>query len=201
MGIHYASIYKHWMGWKTGIDYRRVFNNNHEFLWSNNELFFDFYASTYDSPILDVLNKDYRFKDIIINKLEEGNHTIHRNSRFVEALDLLAKNQSGYDGFVITRFDLWWIDSPFRKKLSLDHVNLLYKAKWGDDDSICDDNFYFIPKNMLSEFYQFIKDLPIEVHSHKYNHHYSNFHYIVDGAYYSHESPFYRIDRIRADSD
>lgn len=197
-GMHFSVEYDHWCFGKSTVDYRRVYTNNQEFLWSNTNISsLDFYGSTYDSPVIDQLTQDYKFKSMSIATMEtELKSSIYRNQQFRSVLNLIKDVYSDYDWIVITRYDLRFISSPWNTNISSDHVNLLYRAKWGDDSSICDDNFYLIPRAKFQEFFNFIAELPLDIHSHWYNHHYDDFHYMVDGCYYSHESTVYHIDRF-----
>ena len=197
-GMHYNQDYDHWCFGKTKLDYRRVIKNNQQVLWSNNEFTsVDFYGSTYDSPVIDQLKQDYNFKEVLIHNFDNGpGSVVCRNRRFIEVLNLVKKNYQDYDYTVVTRFDLYFIDNPFAKNVVADRVNVLYRAKWGDDDSICDDCFYYIPRLKFLEFVECIANLSIDTHSHTYNQHYGDFHYMVDGCYYSHQSPIYHINRF-----
>lgn len=188
--------YDHWCFNKQTIDYRKVLDNNKQYLWSHCDFtHIDYYASTYHSQYLDHLNNNFNFKNLRINEFDNTSNSMSRNRRFTEVLNLILPNYTDYNFILITRFDLRYIDYPFKKNINTTKVNLLYRAKWGNDDSICDDNFYYIPQSKFFNFYNIITELDLNIHSHQYNQYYKDFHYMVDGCFYSHESPVYHISR------
>ena len=68
------------------------------------------------------------------------------------------------------------------------------RAKWGADNTLCDDNFYLLKYSKLQEFYDTICSLDENVSSHTYNKYLKDINYLVEGEYYSHELPTYFIE-------
>jgi len=94
------------------------------------------------------------------------------------------------------RYDLEFKTSPITN-LNFDKINLLCRTKWGTNEDLVDDNFYFMPFSKLQFFYETVKSIPLNVSSHEYEHYFPNdeFSYAVEGKFYSHEIPIYSIRR------
>lgn len=192
-GIHYKTNYKHWMGWDCNIDYRKSIDNYREklFISDNN---YSFYTSTYDSIMIDNLKDNYNSIKIINNKfINIENNSLSRNNRFIETLELIKEDNKEFDFIMITRFDLLFNIKPLLKEISHSKINILNGAKWGDDDSIVDDNWYFFNYKLLDEIIDILKE-NLNLHSHYYNKIF-DVNLLDNNKYYSHENPYYIISR------
>jgi hypothetical protein len=199
-GIHYLDKLNHWMGWKTSVNYKNTLNNNIEKIYSRCDC--TFYSSTYFSPIINNLINDFNFKHLELREVDNSSSTdvvqsfINRNKVFLDTVELIMKDKSNNCDYVLlTRYDLLFKQSPFDLNLKYDKINFVCKSKWGDNDSLCDDNFYFMPMSMLAYFYKNILSLPIAMSSHEYHKYIRNKNYLIDGKYFSHEIPVYSIYR------
>lgn len=192
-GIHYNNNYKHWMGWDCNVDYRKSIENYKENLFINDNNY-SFYTSTYNSDIIDELKTQYNFIKIKnIDFIHSGNNSFERNSRFIETLELIKECDREYDFIMITRFDLLFKSKPVLKEISNDKINILHGSKWGNDDSIIDDNWYFFRYDLISEIINILKE-NIDLHSHYYNK-ILDVNLLDNKHYYSHENPDYIILR------
>lgn len=203
-GIHYIEKLNHWMGWNPGVDFQLTFQNNKNSIYK----FFDttFYFSTYHSTKLGSAVSMYNPKKVKVNELqnykpEEFNENfVRRNSRFLEVIDLIIKSQENYDIVIIKRFDLMIRSGKTFFDLNVDYskINFLNRTGWGANKNLCDDNFYVFTLDQLVKFNDYIKNLNIKICSHEYKNYISEYeiNYMLDGFYYSHNNPFYYINRI-----
>ena len=199
-GIHYLYELNHWMDWKNCVDYRETFDNNQTHIWNGMDT--TFYSSTYYSEILPQLISDFGFKSLQLAKVDNTKETdaglnwAKRNRRFKETIKLILEDGIEYDRVILMRYDLLFKQNPFELNYKSDSINLICKAKLGDDDSVCDDNFYIIPYSELVGFYDKVCKIDEKIMAHYYNHYINDFNYLIEGAYYSHELPVYTINRI-----
>jgi len=85
---------------------------------------------------------------------------------------------------------------PLDLNVDWDKINVFCKSKSGNNDSLIDDNFYLLPFSELKIFYKKILNLDETIWAHEYNKFIDNFNYLIDGSYYSHEIPVYKLHRI-----
>ena len=198
-GIHYINQLNHWMGWNIDMDYKNCYENNKNLLYNN--LNCEFYSSTYFSEKINELLNDYKFNSIklqhIDNKVEidVGNNWSKRNKRFKETIKLILESNIKYEYVILTRYDIFFNQNPFQLNVDYSKINVICKAKCGNNDGIIDDNFYFMPYNKLKEFYNQINLIDEKICAHEYNSYIDNIHYLIDGKYYSHEIPTYLLLR------
>lgn len=204
-GISRRKQYKHWMGWNTDIDWRK--SNYKEtilktLLESNNTV--DHYFSTYHSDteeeLLDSLKPiAYKFNDFSCNTIDNS-WVIDRHRRFQETIGLFP---SDYDYYIMTRFDLWFNPETL-PILNFDNsgINVTSKHGCGEDTELSCDYFYIFDNKMLEPFKKFINNLPPPANEDICYYHklarYENspkFCYLLDGYYYSHNCPLWRILR------
>jgi hypothetical protein len=199
-GIHYQQDMQHWMGWVTDVDYRYVLENNKHILFNN--FIPSFFSATYFSPMVDTLLKDFNFDAIKLKKItniKQINLTdvfIIRNTIFLDTMRLIIESGKSYDYVLLTRYDLYFRE-PVLNYLNLENINLMCRAKWGRDEDLVDDNFYFMPFNKFETFYNIISSIPRTETSHAYHKHLpeKDVSYLIDGKFYSHEIPTYFIKR------
>jgi hypothetical protein len=197
-GIHYIDQINHWMGWKHSVDFKNVIENNKSKIYSN--FMCSFFSSTYFSPVLDGLINEFEFTALKLRKIDNTPCSLEqtfvkRNKIFLDTIKLILNESTSYDFVLLTRYDLIFNEYPL---LNADNtkVNLMCRAKWGNDEDLVDDNFYFMPYELLDEFYCVIKNIPITETSHNYHKYYQDFYFLDSSkSYYSHEIPTYNIIR------
>ena len=64
-----------------------------------------------------------------------------------------------------------------------------------------DDNFYFLPYNLLKKFYDDLCEIPENVYSHCHNQYIKDYHYLINAGYGSHEIPIYVINRVPSEKE
>jgi hypothetical protein len=207
-GIHYIGDLNHWMNWITAVDYTQTYNNNKQYLYDDfasggNSL--DFYSATYTSSKLEDLKQDYKFRSLSIHTINNTvsndltQSFIRRNKIFKRTVKLILDNKNkDYDFVMFTRYDMNFKLPVISLDIDFNKINLFYRAKWGDESNLCDDNFYFMPYSKLQYFYDQISMIDESICGHEYHLYFkpNDLHYMVDGAYFSHESPVYEINRI-----
>jgi hypothetical protein len=206
-GIHYIEGLNHWCNWITTVDYSKTYINNKQYLYDDFESggnILDFYSATYTSSKLEDLKQDYKFRSLsihAINNTVSNNWTesfIKRNRIFKRTVELiLDSNIKDYDFVILTRYDMDFKLPVISLNMAFDKINLFYQAKWGDNQNLCDDNFYFMPYSKLQYFYDQISKIDESICGHEYHLYFKpgDLHYMVSGAYFSHESPVYQIYR------
>lgn len=200
-GIYHQENLNHWMGWITQVNYKSTLENNKTFVYNklNNPTFF---SSTYFSSVLVDLIRDFNFNSIkltqVINKKQDNLDEAFfiRNTRFLETIELILNSGETFDYVLLTRYDLWYTTSPI-DSLDTNKINIVCETKWGTDESLIDDNFYFLPGSKLKYFYDTLKASNIRISSHRYNKLFKKweFHYLLEGKFYSHEIPLYQVKR------
>jgi hypothetical protein len=199
-GIHYLETLNHWMGWTPRVDYTTVLENNKKYLFSKfNPIFF---SATYFSPKLQNLIDDFNFYSLKLKTVKNDKPTAIsesfriRNTIFLDTIKLILESDKSFDYVLLTRYDLFFKYSPL-KDIHKDKINLICRAKWGSDDTLVDDNFYFMPYKKLDSFYNIVSSIPITITSHKYGHFFpeNELFYVTAGTYYSHEIPVYYVER------
>jgi hypothetical protein len=199
-GIHYQEDMQHWMGWIAQVDYKSVWENNKKILFDN--FIPSFFSATYFSPMVDTLLKDFNFDAIKLKKItniKQINLTdafIIRNTIFLNTMRLIIESNKFYDYVLLTRYDLHFKE-PILNYLKLEKINLICRTKWGSDEDLVDDNFYFMPFDKFKMFYNTINSIPITETSHRYHKYFNaeDMSYLVEGKFYSHEIPIYFIKR------
>ena len=184
-GISYMKSYKHWMGWETNPDWRKT--NYKETLYnillnSNNNI--DHYLSTYHN---DLENELLSYFNPINCKLNDF---------------ILNIFQNHYDYYIMTRFDLSFdYDVLSMCNIKNSAINVTSKHGYGTDTELLCDYFYIFDNSMLKPFTVFIENLPPDngdlCYYHKL-HRYENsptFAYMIEGSYYSHNCPLWKITR------
>jgi hypothetical protein len=205
-GIHYMEDLNHWMHWINNVDYSETYDNNKEYLYNDFEAggnMLEFYSATYKSPKEEDIKRDYQFRALSLQKVDNSvgqlsSYFVRRNRIFKKTIKLILDNKTkDYDFVILTRYDMNFIIPIIDMNIDFNKINLLYKAKWGDNSNLCDDNFYFMPYSKLQYFYDVISSLDETISSHLYHLHIdpAEINYMTEGAYYSHESPVYRIHR------
>ncbi len=199
-GIHYQKNLNHWMPeWIIDVNYKNVLDNNKEYLYRNNDI--TFYSSTYFTEKLSELINDFKFKKLHLNEMQNEkneiieNRLIKRNKRFKETIKLILDDNTKYDYVILTRYDIWLKQNPLELNIDYSKVNVICGAKWGDDDTIIDDNFYFMPYSKLQEFYNAIDLIDEKICAHEYNKYISDIHRMIDDNFYSHDIPAYTLHR------
>jgi hypothetical protein len=168
-------------------------------LYRNNDI--TFYSSTYFTEKLSELINDFKFKKLHLNEMQNEkneiieNRLIKRNKRFKETIKLILDDNTKYDYVILTRYDIWLKQNPLELNIDYSKVNVICGAKWGDDDTIIDDNFYFMPYSKLQEFYNAIDLIDEKICAHEYNKYISDIHKMIDDNFYSHDIPAYTLHR------
>lgn len=195
-GIHHINGLNHWMGWKTGVDYRETYHNSFEKIYNGHDL--RFYGSTYNSPIQHELVKDFNFSYCNFGEIDnnpDSNPVVKRNKIFKNLLKLMLQTATDYELAVLTRFDLHYKQGWSELKIDTNKINFLCGAKCGPDSNLVDDNFYIIPQHLLKSFYEVVETIPEDISSHQYQKYFTDYNLMIDGFWYSHELPFYHIHR------
>ena len=196
-GIHHIDKLNHWMGWENGVDYRKTYHNQFNYIYSNHDV--KYYSSTYYSDIQSELMNDYSFTSVVFNNVDndiESNAIIKRNKVFKNTIKLMLDDKTNWDLAILTRYDLEFKQYLYNLDINFDTVNFLCGAKWGEDNDLIDDNFYCIPRALLKSFYDTIETIPETVSAHQYHKWFENHNFMIEGSWYSHENPFYDIIRI-----
>ena len=156
-GISKKDEYVHWRNNKKYfIDYEKSYENYKEYI-------FDYFKSIgYDidvyftSNMLDDENKKKlceKYKPVKYNFIENHkNHTISRNTKLINVMDLCLNSGIDYDLILITRFDLKFQKKFGESNINLDKFNLVILER----KNICD-NFYLFPYKYFKTFQRFRK--------------------------------------------
>lgn len=202
-GIHYMNDYRHWMGWKTCVDFRKSIDNYRKYLltFKNKICQNDIFISTYDSDISSKLMEEYKpISNISIPFNEKINNVQAKYDRLLNGLSLIENykktNDLEYKWYIITRFDLFFKKNIESLSIMEDKINIPYRAKIGNEIKD-DDNLYIFSENMFYKFIECIKFHPSNIWLHEIQT-YSNklpINYMILGEYFSHESPLYNIIR------
>jgi hypothetical protein len=198
-GIHYKKDLNHWMGWRPTVDYRKSIENNKEFIFNH----FDctFFASTYNSPVLENLITDYNIERIVTTDLVNIPNDLDanwrsRNNTFKNLLKLiLDSDYQKFNYILLTRYDLIFMQNITNFTFDPNSFNISSRSRCGDVSNLCDDNFYVIPSPILLDFYNQIKDLDVNMWAHDWFKYLKPINYLIDNSFYSHENPFYYINR------
>lgn len=202
-GIHYAENYKHWMQWTTNIDFRKSVENYKKYLFDyfeKQQCYVDVFCSTYISNIIPELVKIYCPKKIITcDFINSGkNHSKFRKERLVNGLKIaIETNNNDYNWYLLTRFDLYFLKQLEELNILNNQLNISYRSKLGADCGFDDDNFYLIPQNIAYKCLEIFANHPSDIWMHEL-HKYAKdlkINYMIDGCYWSHESPLYKIIR------
>lgn len=203
-GIHYLQDMNHWCFDKQTVDYRKTYENAKDNIYNSLDADIDYFSATYDSTIFQELLKDYKFKRIRFDEVDNSTTTqddekfIRRNRIFKKTIELMIDPTYDYDFALITRYDMRMKVNINSLSFDLDKINVFYKAKWGGyNEELIDDNFYYMPYNKLQDFYNKILTIPENITSHLWGKYLTDLHLAVAGSYYSHESPVYSINRCR----
>lgn len=199
-GVHYQKELAHWMGWKPNVDYKTTIENNREALFNNFNA--HFYSSTYFSSVLNDLINDYKFEYLKLKHINNVKQNLEdaffiRNSIFLDTINLIIESNHKYDYVLLMRYDMYFKQKSILDLINPEKINFICRAKWGVNENLIDDNFYFMPYNKLLNFYCEISKIPKKISSHEYCNYIDNneIHYLIDGKYYSHEIPIYSIMR------
>ena len=199
-GISYKLNYTHWMpDWSTTIDYTSCCSSVKSLFPKNSFFYLSTYFSDKLSHIVDTYNPVACYIENDISKLEFKNlenNFQKRNCMFNECLDIISPCDK-YDYIILTRFDLLF-SLPINT-LTIDNakINFLNRASWGYNTNMVDDNFYIIPANIFPFFRHRIKQSNNSNTAHEYHLLFdqSEYNFMQDGNFYSHEQPFYKIQR------
>lgn len=203
-GIHFQEEFKHWMGHPTSIDFRKSVENYRQQIFAHlKDYEVDVFFSTYGSSLLPELIAAYSPKGCTISEMvnDGKNQVQRRNRRFIEAVELARSYSSDrgfdYDLAVITRFDLKYLRSLGTLKIEPGKLNVSYQSKWGPNADYVDDNLYVVTQGGLSRLSELANRVPLKVCYHELHKHCGDFEVnrIIDGEYYSHESPLYTFVR------
>jgi len=196
-GIHYLDNLNHWMGWKHGVDYRETFHNQFSHMYCNHDV--KYFGCTYHSPIENELMNDYGFTNVTFSEIDnsmESDPVVKRNKIFKNTVKLMLDSPDDYDYVILSRFDLHFKQHFSSLDIKTDKLNFLCGAKCGPDFNLVDDNFYFMPKHLLKGFYDTIETIPENISAHNYHKYFTDYNFMVEGSWYSHELPTYYILRI-----
>ena len=195
-GIHHIDNLNHWIGWNNGVDYRLTYHNQFNYIYSKHDV--KYYSATYYSDIKAELMDDYKFTSVTFSEIDntESNPLVKRNKIFKSTIKLMLEDKTNWDLAILTRYDLEFKQYFYNLDIEFDKINFLCGAKWGDDNDLVDDNLYCIPKPLLKSFYDTIETIPDTISSHQYHKWFENYHFMIEGSWYSHENPMYNIVRI-----
>jgi hypothetical protein len=115
-GIHYLKNLNHWMNNQTNPNYLNTYENNRKFLYDDlvkDGSTIDFYSATYYSDKLLELIKDYDFRSLSIQHMDnDSTRDLHksfsrRNKIFKKTVrTILDGDIKDYDLVIITRYDI-----------------------------------------------------------------------------------------------
>lgn len=200
-GIHYEKKLLHWMpDWITPVDYEIPYLKNKEIVYDNIKDI-SFYSSTYFSEkTYDLLNT-IPFNKITLRKFENVKEPIiqdrwaKRNSRFLETIKLILDDNIQYDYVILQRYDIIFFENfLINKNLDSEKINVSCKIA-PENINNCDDNLYILKYSLLEKFYLDLLKLDLRTYPHDYCQYISNINYLVDGYYYIHEIPIYKLYR------
>lgn len=202
-GIHYQRNHPHWMGWSTTIDFQKSLANYAKYIFahfSSKNVSVDVFVSSYHSEKENAMLEAYKPKAYRLANLDPSKtHIRQKNERVKEVIDLALREgcSSAYESFVLTRFDLEFIQSFDRLSIRRDRINLSYRTGCGQDRSLVDDNFYIVPSSKIKLFRSTVESMPPEVWHHDLNKYVAeeHLHFMIEGNWYLHESPLFRILR------
>jgi hypothetical protein len=157
-GISKQQNHKYWrQGLKISIDYNLSYNNYKQFI-------FDFFKKKgYDIDVYfatNILNDEDRknlcekYNPVKCSFIENANHTISRNNKLDNVIDLCLDSGILYDLILITRFDLLFQKDFNKSNIQLSKFNLVSVLE--KDHLICD-NFYLFPYKYLTGFSKVVK--------------------------------------------
>ena len=205
-GIHYLEGINHWcFGEKANtVDYRKTYKNCKDNIYNcfGSSASIDYFSATYRSIISQELLNDYNFCKIQFDEIDnstlEGDEKfIRRNRIFKKTIEMMINPEYHYDFALITRYDMNMLVNINSLQFDFDKINIFYKVKWDSfTDELIDDNFYYMRYDKLRDFYNNISLIPENISSHLWCNYLTNLHMLIDGSYYSHESPIYYINRI-----
>jgi len=205
-GIHYLEGINHWcFGEKSHtVDYRKTYKNCKDNIYNcfGTSTTIDYFSATYQSSISQELSKDYNFYRLHFEEIDNSNlkgdeKFIRRNRIFKKTIELMINSEYHYDFALITRYDMNMLVNINSLSFDLDKINVFYKAKWdGYTDQLIDDNFYYMKYDKLIDFYNNVSSIQENISSHLWCNYLTNLHMVIDGSYYSHESPIYYINRV-----
>lgn len=202
-GIHYYEQFNHWMGWKVNIDFRKSIDNYKSYIYSFFEKYdIDTFISTYKSNYVNELLETYQPKNYLLNEfIKTKNHIEQKNDRLLESLDMCLSyekyNNIKYKYYIITRFDLFFINTFDKLNIVKNKINLTYKTGCGKNKDLVDDNLYILTEGNLDQFIAICKKIPKHIWFHELHKYIEklDINFMIDGTYYSHESPLYRFVR------
>lgn len=196
-GIHHLDTLNHWMGWKHGVDYRKSYHNQFNYIYANHDV--KYYSATYYSDIKGELMDDYNFTSVTFKEIDNSTTSdpvVKRNKIFKNTIKLMLEDKTEWDLAIITRYDLEFKQYLYNLDIDFSKINFLCGAKCGPDFDLVDDNFYCIPRPLLKEFYDTIETIPETISGHQYHKWFDNYNFMGEGKWYSHEMPYYNIVRI-----
>ncbi len=171
-GIHYNESYFHFHGRHNKIDFRDSVENYKEYIidyYTNLGYEIDFFISSYESQIQNLLLKQYPPKNFKFTKFQKHKTGSDkpRNKRVSEVMNLIHNYQKeknfNYDLFLITRFDLKF---KIPLKFNPNKVNIAY---WLIGDKASDDNIYIFEQKYFTKMkLLFDETLPIISHYTKF---------------------------------
>lgn len=204
-GISYKENYNHWMGWITNIDWRKTNRKDSLVkLLEDNGNTIDNYFCSYHSELTKELLEDLKPKKYILENFQDPKE----NTGWIENRHSMVKNtlnlfDSGYDYYILTRFDASFNYDALKICKIEEGINVTSKHGLGDDKELITDYFYIIHSSAIETFRNFINNLnppknTLDIaYSHKL-HRYENaprFFFMLDGSYYSHNCPLIQIVR------
>lgn len=168
-GISYKENYEHWVSqdypkpYIFKIDFRNSIHNFFARLVNpitQKGYKVDFFGSTYRTKgfTTSFYKKYYPFKDLyLMSKAESEKYrdiTELRNAHYLKVLDMILNSKQNYDFIVLTRWDLYFLQSFSDLNIDYKKINISHKVQvneWADD------NFYIIPGEYLKKYRNFIE--------------------------------------------
>lgn len=204
-GIHYLPRYFHWAKWRININFEASVTNYQKYLFNyfrKQGYEIDVFISSYHSEKEYTLLTTYKpTRCQFTNMINGSDHTKQRNERFLEVMDLCQlhsiQHQMNYDMYLLTRFDLEFINSLDILNIDMDKINIPYRMESEQQHDVIEDNFYIIGGPNFEKFVQICRRMPRDEPFHKL-HHYNNgleIHYMIDRFHSLNNNPLYRLER------
>ena len=147
-GLHYYENYLHFTNVKYTIDFRSYVDNIKSKLidYFKTRFKIDTFICTNDSKIKNELIKTYQPKNIFFS------NEISKNVKIIKVFQMMfeymKKMNTSYDYVILTRLDIYFM----KDFLNIDFTKLNLVSVL-QDNNVCDDNFYLIPKKYIPLFY------------------------------------------------
>ena len=204
-GIHYLPSYFHWAKWRINVNFEVSVKNYKKYLFQyfqKQGYKIDVFISSYHSEKERDLLKTYKPKKYQFCDIKNGDdHTIQRNERFLEVIDLCQlheiQNSFQYDEYIITRFDLEFLNHLDILNIDKTKINIPYRMDTEAQFDVKEDNFYILYNDYFEKFVRICRKMPRNESFHKI-HHYNQgleLHYMIDGFHSLNNNPLYKLNR------